>query len=564
MTETYENELRGIKLPPPKFYNAPLSSQLQCVKGYKHLQTFFPTLSKLFRLNKFNAENVWFDTQWRVHSIDCSGTSGNCNLLLEKNVMDCSSQEFKSTPAYMKVSHLLDPVRWIQGRYSLPKESGLPWHSKTWTNAWHKLQDPWNQAYVETLASYALGRLKEEDVSPHFNHFYGAFCARADAYRYNMNDEFASFRNHRWFWKAKSNNLYKLIVINGDNPTEAVDEEILEEFTNPPDFEDESGEEENSELSEIDLGDCEVGELESLESASLKTDTSEKEEEEEDEEDDSDFSDDDQYIVYAEIPNFPVMLLLTEKNENTMDSLLSARDSKIIPNTPEWDEQWSAWIFQVIAACSVMQKFFGMTHNDLHTNNIVWVNTDIEYLYYKRIGGLTYKVPTFGKIFKIIDFGRAIFKINDNLFISDDFRKGNDAEGQYAFPPLVPKPSEVVAPNPSFDLARLAVSLFEALYPVKPKEKKSRKIISEEEGLIVRETESDLYNILWTWMVDDEDCNILMEPDGSERFPDFDLYKHIAAKCHNAKPSDQFDKPAFSRFLAKKIPATAKVYSLFC
>ncbi len=558
MTDSMDNDLRGFKLPPPRFLTAPLSTELQSVKGYNHLQTFFPTLSKLFRLNKFNSENVWLDTKWRVHSIDCSGTSGNCSLLLEKNVMDCSSQEFLSTPAYLKVTHLLDPIRWIQGRYSLPKESGLPWHSKTWTNAWHKLQDPWNQAYVETLASYALGRLREENVSPHFNHFYGAFCARADAYRYNMNDEFPSFRNHRWFWKSKENGLYKIVIINGDNPKEDVDEDILEEFLNPPDFEDES--QEGSELSEIEEGDVEVGDLESLHSASIKTEETDSEEED----DTSTEFDDDQYVVYAEIPKFPVMLLLTEKNEGTMDSLLSGKGIGCIPNTPEWEEHWSAWIFQVVAACAVMQKMFGMTHNDLHTNNIVWSPTDIEYLWYKSTNGQLYKVPTFGKLFRIIDFGRAIFRINGSWFISDDFRAGNDAEGQYAFPPLVQKPSELVAPNPSFDLCRLSVSLFEALFPVKPKETKGRKILSEEEGLIVRETESALYNLLWTWMVDDEDCNVLMEPDGSERFPDFDLYKHIAAKCHNAKPTEQFEKPAFARFKVKKMPVSEKPYSLFC
>jgi hypothetical protein len=54
--------------------------------------------------------------------------------------------------------------------------------------------------------------------------------------------------------------------------------------------------------------------------------------------------------------------------------------------------------------------------------------------------GQLYKVPTFGKLFHIIDFGRAIFKINGTWFISDDFRAGNDAEGQYAFPPLVQVP----------------------------------------------------------------------------------------------------------------------------
>ena len=60
------------------------------------------------------------------------------------------------------------------------------------------------------------------------------------------------------------------------------------------------------------------------------------------------------------------------------------------------------------------QKLFNMTHNDLHTNNIMYINTDKKHLYYK-INNKHYKVPTFGKIFKIIDFGRAIYTFRSNL-----------------------------------------------------------------------------------------------------------------------------------------------------
>jgi hypothetical protein len=48
-------------------------------------------------------------------------------------------------------------------------------------------------------------------------------------------------------------------------------------------------------------------------------------------------------------------------------------------------------------------------------------------------------------------------------------------------------------------------------------------------------------------MVDDDDRNILVTADPRSRFPDFDLYKHIA-KVHNAVPSAQVYKPPFSRF----------------
>jgi hypothetical protein len=203
-----------------------------------------------------------------------------------------------------------------------------------------------------------------------------------------------------------------------------------------------------------------------------------------------------------------------------------------------------------------------MTHNDLHTNNIVWSDTTDEFLFYKDLGGNVWKVPTYGKIFRLIDFGRSIFTINKKIIVSDDFRPGNDADGQYAFKPLTANPREVVAPNPSFDLARLSVSLFEAIFPTKPADAESRAILSEEEGLVVRESVSPLYNCLWSWMVDDDDKNILMEPDGSERFPDFDLYKHIAAKIHNAEPAAQIHKMPFSQF--KTLEKVEKAYPLYC
>ena len=62
---------------------------------------------------------------------------------------------------------------------------------------------------------------------------------------------------------------------------------------------------------------------------------------------------------------------------------------------------------------------FNFTHNDLHTNNIMYVETDtILILFYNN---KYYKVPTYGKIFKIIDFGRAIYTYKNELMCSDSF-----------------------------------------------------------------------------------------------------------------------------------------------
>ena len=564
-----EANLRGITIPSPRFRLAQKDKELSHVKGFSSLQTFFPTLSKLYRLTKHQMEDVWLDSKWRIAGLNISGTSGPCSLTLTPNV-DVSggaTAEKRTHSAFLKVTHLLDPVRWMKGKYSLPKESGLPWHNKTWANAWAKLQDSWNQAYVETIASYALGRLRDEGVSPHFNEFYGAFCARADTYRYNLTEDFGSYKNARWFWQGHKKSLFKMHVVDLNNPGVPVSPDILGDFLKEPSVTgSESASESGSESAtdseeEISISEDLDAEIHSLHSDEMSSISYTKESEKESEESE----DTDNLRVYAELSDFPVMLIAIENNSGTMDALFdNYEEIGAKPGTPEWEIRWSAWVFQVLAALSVAQALIGLTHNDLHTNNIVWTPTSEEFFYYTLKSGAVFKVPTFGKLFRIIDFGRAIFTINGTQFISDDFRPNNDADGQYSFRPLHPKPKMEVPPNPSFDLSRLAVSMFEALFPDEPEDKEGGTILSSEEDLVMRETVSPLCNCLWSWMLDDEGRNVLIEPNGDERFPGFDLYKHIAASVHGAVPSQQFKHPAFDRFQVNPSEVGAvKKWSLF-
>ena len=57
-------------------------------------------------------------------------------------------------------------------------------------------------------------------------------------------------------------------------------------------------------------------------------------------------------------------------------------------------------LFQISFALSYLQRRYDFTHNDLHTNNIMYIETDKRYLYYK-LNGRHYKIKTYGKIFKI-------------------------------------------------------------------------------------------------------------------------------------------------------------------
>lgn len=570
----------GIQIPHPKFFLKERSLKLD---SFKELHRLHPGLLHLYDLSGLleGKGDVHMDQRFRIIGASGLSKSGAMNLTVEKNVKE-SEVEIQDISGFMKVTHLLDPISWLRGKYEVEDVSGAVSFFKEVPNEKikEKLNNSMNQAYVEAVASYSLSKLREGDVSPHFHYFYGAFRGISETYSYNISDVFASYRHCRWFWDHQETGIFELSVDN----EESLEKEVLEAIFEPPStLHSETSSNADDETEELDSIDGPLAatavELESLsttsmESVSYKEDEDATDEDEDDDEDDDDDSDDedddsenDSLNVLAKIHNFPVMVLFTESSEGTMDSLLENFDEVgAKPNTKKWDEIWLAWVFQIISALCVVQAMFGFSHNDLHTNNIVWIKTDIKFLHYRSRDGTTWKVPTYGKLFRIIDFGRAIFWVNKKLFCSDDFSEGNDAADQYNFGPLkTDNFSPEVHPNPSFDLCRLAVSLFEGLFPVEPLIKKGALILSAEPGLKVKETESDLYNLLWSWMIDEDGCNVMMEPNGKERYPDFDLYKVIAAKVHEAVPSEQITRPIFDKFrVSKNGVGKAKVYNLFC
>ena len=277
--------------------------------------------------------------------------------------------------------------------------------------------------------------------------------------------------------------------------------------------------------------------------------------------------------ITLKFTSMPVILICQEAQEGILDDLL---DLEEIPNlltnelvrvgTDKWDPMWLAWLFQIIANLSFLQKAIAFTHNDLHTNNIVWRRTDQEFLYYKANDGQVWRVPTYGRIFSLIDFGRSIFKMKGQMWISDDHWPEHDAGGQYNFGPFYTIERPKILPNPSFDLSRLAISLLEGLYDEHPKRKKgSNALLSQEGSWKVYETVSPVFNLLWSWTIDDDGESVYEDRDGDEKYPGFSLYIAIAHKVHDAVPKDQIRKPFFDAFKYKgKIGGGTSVYGLGC
>jgi hypothetical protein len=173
-------------------------------------------------------------------------------------------------------------------------------------------------------------------------------------------------------------------------------------------------------------------------------------------------------------------------------------------------------------------------------------------------------VPTYGKIFSIIDFGRSIFRLGKHLWVSDDHWPDQDAGEQYNFGPFFDHNQPKVPPNPSFDLCRLAVSLIDGLFDEAPPKKKGKVPIMSEDGSWKKyETISPLYNLLWNWTVNKDGNTIYADENGDEKYEGFELYIRIAHDVNNAVPKDQIHKPIFKQFKWKqKVSEDETIYSI--
>ena len=201
--------------------------------------------------------------------------------------------------------------------------------------------------------------------------------------------------------------------------------------------------------------------------------------------------------------------------EDTLDNLI---DNDYNISTLEW----KSILFQIVFGLSVAQKRYNFIHNDLHSSNIMFEKTEKEFLYF-CYDNKYFKIPTFGKIAKIIDFGRATFKLNNKIYFSDVFKSRGDAEGQYDYPYYGSLKDSKIRPNYSFDLARLSTTIVEHF-----------------------ESGSEIYRVLELWTTDKYGNILLNNSD------DFNLYKNIAKNVFSAVPKHQFKKMIFKQFIIKK------------
>jgi hypothetical protein len=414
--------------------------------------------------------------------------------------------------------------------------TGLP---HTESTSIERIQSHHNSAYVGSLINTILS----ESGCPHFPEVFGSFTAVAEKHLMNISDDYEDLCERPWF-SQNIGHFFELKLKSSEKPVielSATDENIdlgaieLEQIQYVGGVPDLPVSEEAIELENEDEEDGTSTDY----VFDIHTCSSDNEYYE----DGVGFEDEDEEpFAFAMFKDCPVQVTVMEKCTGTLYDLFKEHTDIA---------KRSAWLCQVVFALAFAQRRFGFVHNDLHVMNVMYVPTDKEFMYY-TLSGKTYRVPTFGVLIKIIDFDRACFSVklpkmkDAKFFMSDQFQENEEAGGQYNVEPFYNSKYPEVKPNPSFDLVRLATSLFWDVFPKGPlhEEYKDDPVFQFFMSLL---TLPDGSSILF---------RNLKEQDVHERYRGFHLYKAIAKYCKDtAIPRKQVEKFGSSYLFQGKIPS---------
>ena len=564
--------------------NTKLFNKFENVEGLEleKVQNYIPIYKRFFSLNESNYNSINLNHPWYIY--DVKRQSPDNDNVFDAKIKNIYLEEDDplSQKVFFKMAPILDPFKLMTGKYDLTDNNLFNLPNLTDTNCHPKMLDSNNSSYVDAFFSYLSSMLN----TIHSIEYYGSFIGVKNNFKINIIEDLDYLLENKFFLD-NSNKLFEVedfsdfiqdyeppklkpLLIHNESrksilSAKSIDNDMFEDIF-----------EKSCEPSIIDLNDLkdmsvDINVLEStslnqsptksLSGSSCSSRTShtndldlesneqdEQEEQELEQEDNASSSEwesmesNDEQTLYATIPKFPVQVICMEKCEDTFDNLILTNELT--------HSEWFSALMQIIMTLIIYQKSFSFTHNDLHTNNVMYVPTNMKHIYY-LYNKQYYKVPTHGKIFKIIDFGRSIYKVKGKIFCSDSFQPGGDAATQYNTEPYYNEKKPRLEPNPSFDLCRLGCSIFDYL-------------IGDLEEIKDLTKLDPITRVIVEWCTDDNGVNMLYKTTGVERYPDFKLYKMIARCVHNHTPQNQLERKEFKDFLVSKksLPKDAKIINI--
>lgn len=106
-----------------------------------------------------------------------------------------------------------------------------------------------------------------------------------------------------------------------------------------------------------------------------------------------------EHLINSQMSGKPCVILINE--------LATAGDLKEWSEVPRNDDLWLNAYFQIFTAIYALQKYFDITHHDLHWGNVLVHEVPVGGFWRYTIDGIDYDVPNYGFLFTLWDFGYA-------------------------------------------------------------------------------------------------------------------------------------------------------------
>jgi len=337
-----------------------------------------------FNISKFQNYNPCLDLffEMNVNNYDSITLNHKYYMMDMNTVIDFETHEKVEKQLHIKFAPLLDPIHYLIGKYDVSKEilTTLPKYDK---KVYDKLQNVNNASYVDNFFNYLSSVLLNNHKCSNSIDYYGSFLGIQEKYNFNASDDIDYLIQSQYFTENKTD-LYE--IDSKENPFNNFGSHKNKQKINI-DSENVCLEFEEIEVENIDGNDSIIEDLSCVyeidaDNTSINSCDSdvnyyedEEEEEEEDEEEDSSTeweSDSNESSVEEQmnilIKDFPVQIICLEKCHGTLDELFENQKLDL--------SSIASALFQIIMTLIIYQKAYQFTHNDLHTNNIMYIETE--------------------------------------------------------------------------------------------------------------------------------------------------------------------------------------------
>ena len=224
----------GFEITYVKRQNDKLFKDLESKLNVTNCQNYIPLYNHFFKLNETNYNHINLNNELYVSKIkDKAEDLPNTYICELKNASSSNNSVVKEV--FFKFSPLLDPSKYMTGKYDIENPNLLTPPNFTGENCHEKIIGIHNSAYVDGFFSYLTSKLLHKHGFIHGIDFYGAYIGIKNDFLYDVIDEIDYLIESNFFNKNRNilfsidetlesklfevdtRNCKKRLLINNDN-----------------------------------------------------------------------------------------------------------------------------------------------------------------------------------------------------------------------------------------------------------------------------------------------------------------------------------------------------------